>query len=188
MDFITLENKGKHDLIKDIIMYPLRINKDASGVLVETLRSDWKEIYGEGRGFAMQYYSVTDSGVARDEDTWHYHLMQEDRFLVAQGAIVAAVADNRKEASTNGMLNLFYMEANVDPYILLIPKKTLHGFLVVSKTPAILLNFPTKLYNPQDEKRIPYSDTGIKFSTKDLFSWSNVRTEFSNNISLISTK
>src|SRR3989344_9324220 len=163
MDFITLENKGKHDLIKDIIMYPLRINKDASGVLVETLRSDWKGIYGYGREFAMQYYSVTGSGVARDGDVWDHHFMQEDRFLVVQGAIITAAADNREGSPTNGLLNLFYMEAYSDPYILLIPKKTLHGFLVVSKVPAILLNFPTKLYNPKDEKRIPYSDTGIKF-------------------------
>src|SRR3989344_4245902 len=152
MDFITLKNKGR--LIQDLIMHPLRVNKDASGLLVETLRTDWKEIYGPGREFAMQYYSVTESGVARDEDTWHYHLMQEDRFLVAQGAIIAAVADNRQESSTNGLLNLFYMEAYTNPYILLIPKKTLHGFVVVSKNPAILLNFPTQLYDPQDESRI----------------------------------
>ena len=38
-------------------MHPLKINRDKSGILVETLRSDWKEIYGKGREFAMQYFS-----------------------------------------------------------------------------------------------------------------------------------
>lgn len=164
-------------------MYPLKVNKDASGVLVETLRTDWKEIYGHGREFTMQYYSLTTSGIARDEDTWHYHEMQEDRFLVVQGAIVTAVVDNRKGSSTNGLLNIFYMDANTDPYILLIPKNTLHGFLVVSKTPAILLNFPTKIYNPQDERRMSHSEAKIKFPDDTLFSWELIRNEFEALIS-----
>lgn len=183
MNFITLKNKDTNELIKDVITYPLKINKDVSGVLVETVRSDWEEIYGSGREFAMQYYSVTAHGIARDEDIWHYHLMQEDRFLVVQGAIIAAVADFRKESPTNGLLNLFYMEANTDPYILLIPKKTLHGFLVVSKMPAILLNSPTKLYNPQDEKRMNHSRAKIKFPNDTLFSWELIRNKFKTLIS-----
>lgn len=178
MDLVTLDNKSSNKLIKDTVMYPLKINKDASGILVETLRSDWKDIYGKGREFAMQYYSITESGIARDEDVWHYHLMQEDRFLVVQGEIVVAVADNRRESLTNGMLNLFYMQASRDPYILLVPKNTLHGFLVVSRIPAILLNFPTQIYNPQDEKRINYSEAKVKFSSGTLFSWELIRNEF----------
>lgn len=175
MDFITLKNKNKNKLIQDVLMHPLKVNKDTSGLLVETLRTDWKEIYGEGRKFAMQYYSVTPNGKARDEDTWHYHLLQEDRFLVVSGAIVTAIADNRQNSSTNGLLNLFYMEAHRDPYILLIPKKTLHGFMVVSKTSATLLNYPTALYNPKDELRITYSKVNIKKSNGSLFSWESVR-------------
>lgn len=178
MDFVTLKDKNSNKLIQDIIMYPLKVNKDASGVLVETLRTDWKEIYGPGRKFAMQYYSITPSGIARDEDTWHYHLLQEDRFLVVQGSIVTAIADNRQDSPTHGLLNLFYMQADKDPYILLIPKKTLHGFLVVSKIPAILLNFPTKLYNSKDEKRISYSEAQIQLPIGGLFSWNEVREEF----------
>lgn len=183
MNLVTLKNKNNIKLIKDVILHPLKINKDISGLLVETLRTDWSGIYGKGREFAMQYYSVTDSGIARDENIWHYHKMQEDRFLVVQGSIVVAVADSRTESPTNGLLNLFHMEAYTDPYILLIPKETLHGFMVVSKTPAILLNFPTKLYNPKDEKRIPYPEVKIKLPNLSLFSWNNVREEFSKRSS-----
>lgn len=175
MDFITLKNRENNKLIKDIILYPLKINKDTSGVLVETLRVDWKGIYGPGREFAMQYYSITESGVARDEDVWHYHLTQEDRFLVVQGDIVAAIADNRGGSTTNGLLNLFYMQADKDPYILLVPKKTLHGFMVVSEKPAILLNYPTKIYNPQEEVRVPYNEVRIKFPDGSLFAWNRIK-------------
>lgn len=179
MDLITLENKDQKKLIKDVLLFPLKINKDASGVLVETLRSDWKEIYGTGREFAMQYYSVTPSGMARDENVWHYHpTVQEDRFLVVQGSIVAAVADNREGSETRGLLNLFYMQADKNPYILLIPRKTLHGFLVVSNEPAIMLNFPTALYNSKEEGRIPYKEAQVKDNEGgSLFSWQKVRQE-----------
>ncbi len=178
MDFITLQNRENHQLIQDLFLHPLKINKDASGTLVETLRSDWEGIYGPGREFAMQYYSRTPAGLARDESVWHYHpTTQEDRFLVIEGRIVVAVADNREDSKTRGLLNLFYMRADKDPYIVLIPKKTLHGFMVVSNEDAILLNFPTSLYNPSEEERVPYENAGIKLSDGTSFSWDLVRTQ-----------
>lgn len=176
MDFITLNSENDAKLIEGVLTYPLKINRDASGVLVETLRTDWKGIYGKDREFAMQYYSVTPSGIARDENVWHYHpTVQEDRFLVIQGSIVVAVADNRSDSLTRRALNLFYMRSDKDPYILLIPKRTLHGFMVVSKEPAILLNFPTALYNPKEEGRIPYKEVNVKLDNGSLFSWTKVR-------------
>lgn len=176
MEFITLSNKGSVRLIKDVILYPLKINSDESGVLVETLRSDWPVIYSKDRKFAMQYYSITPSGVARDENTWHYHpTIQEDRFIVVSGAIVVAIADNRKKSPTVGLLNLFYMQAKKDPYILLVPAKTLHGFLVVSSKEAIILNYPTALYNSKEEGRLSFNKENIKFSNGQLFTWQKVR-------------
>lgn len=176
MEFITLKNKDNFKLIQDVLIYPLKVNKDESGILVETLRRDWPEIYGKDREFFMQYFSITNSGVARDENVWHYHpTIQEDRFLVVSGEIIVALADSREDSSTKGLLNLFRMNYQTDPYILLIPKKTLHGFMVVSKEPAILLNFPTALYNPKEEGRIPYEEVDIKLPDKSLFSWESVR-------------
>ncbi|MEK7450493.1 MAG: dTDP-4-dehydrorhamnose 3,5-epimerase family protein [Patescibacteria group bacterium] len=176
MEFINILNKNKFTLIKDVIMHPLKINKDESGVLVETLRTDWHDIYGKDRRFAMQYYSVTPGGIARDEKIWHYHpSVQEDRFLVVQGTIIVAVADQRANSVTKGLLNLFHMESDGNPYILLIPKETLHGFLVISKESAMLLNFPTTLYNPKEEGRISYEKAQVKLPDGSLFSWDSVR-------------
>ncbi|MBI2031257.1 MAG: dTDP-4-dehydrorhamnose 3,5-epimerase family protein [Candidatus Levybacteria bacterium] len=182
IEFIDFKNKDSADLIKDVFLYPLKINSDESGVLVETLRIDWKEIYGKKREFFMQYYSVTPPGTARDEDVWHYHpTVQDDRFIVVQGATVVAIADNREESPTKGLLNLFHMQSDIDPYILLIPKKTLHGFLVVSQKPAILLNFPTALYNPEEEERLPFDRAGIKFPDDTFFNWDIIRKLFNTN-------
>lgn len=181
MKFITLSNKDSAHLVKDVLMHPLKVNRDESGILVETLRADWKGIYGKGREFAMQYFSVTQSGIARDETVWHHHPRQEDRFLVAQGEIIVAVADNRQDSKTFGLLNLFHMKADTNPYILLIPKGTLHGFMVVSRSSAVLLNFPTFLYNPSEEQRLPHREAKIKNSEGSLFLWDQVRRKFSLN-------
>jgi dTDP-4-dehydrorhamnose 3,5-epimerase len=181
MDLITLSNKDNIKLIKDVAMHPYKVNEDASGVLVETIRKDWHDVYGQGREFFMQYYSETPSGVARDESVWHYHpTIQDDRFSVIKGEIVVAIGDNRGDSETKGLLNLFYINARKDPYMVLIPRRTLHGFMVVSKEPAILINFPTGLYNPKEEGRIPYQDAQMKMSNGTPFSWDLVRKEFPN--------
>jgi dTDP-4-dehydrorhamnose 3,5-epimerase len=176
MNFITLKNISKTKLIEDIVVRPLKVNRDESGILIETLRTDWKDVAGPGREFEMQYYSVTDSCVARDEDVWHYHPTgQEDRFIVTQGRIITAIADNREDSETKGLLNLFIMDAIEDPYLLLVPKKTLHGFMVVSEGPATLLNFPTRLYDPKEEGRIQYQEAKVKIENGELFAWDKVR-------------
>ena len=179
MEFITLENKDSQKLIKDIVVHPYKVNKDESGILIETLRKDWQDIYGPGREFFMQYYSETPSGLARDEDVWHYHpTIQDDRFSVIKGEIIVAVCDNREDSETFGLLNLFHINGRVNPYLLLIPRKTLHGFMVVSQEPAVLINFPTGLYNPEEEQRIPYAEAQAKLLDGTLFSWDKVRAQF----------
>jgi len=179
MEFITLANKDSVFLIKDVVVHPYNVNEDSSGVLVETMRKDWGDVYGQGREFFMQYYSETASGVARDENIWHYHpTIQDDRFSVIKGEIVVAIGDNRKDSETNGLLNLFYINARKDPYMVLIPRRTLHGFMVVSKEPAILINFPTGLYSLQEEGRVSYEEAQVKMPDSTLFSWDLVREKF----------
>jgi len=181
MKFVTLENYKTSKLIKDVILHPYKVNQDASGILVETMRKDWNDIYNDGREFFMQYYSETPPGLARDENVWHYHpTTQDDRFSVVKGEIVVAIGDNREDSETKGLLNLFYINARKDPYIVLIPRRTLHGFMVVSKISAILINFPTGLYNSQEEGRIPYAQENVKTETRELFNWDLVRKEFPN--------
>lgn len=63
-------------------------------------------------------------------------------------------------------------------YLLLIPKNVLHGFCVVSKKPAILLNFPTRLYDPNDEGRIPHKKLTVKFADGTRFTWKTVLEQF----------
>lgn len=181
LSFVTLANR--QNLIGDVLLYPLKVNQDERGTLVETLRTDWKDIFDPIKlPFAMQYFSTTAAGIARDENRWHFHKFQEDRFGVIQGDIVVALYDARKNSKTYQKLNLVKMgelEGDEGQFLLLIPKEVLHCYLVVSKKPAILVNFPTKLYSPDDEGRIDFSQVGAKFNNGTDFSWNIVR-EFFN--------
>lgn len=153
--YLTIDNQ--RDLIDGVILRKLAIHKDPTGSLVETLRSDWQDVFNQkDLAFSMQYLSITPSGIIRDEDKWHAHKFQKDRFICISGRIVTAIYDPRENSKSKGQLNLFLMGPAKDEemFMVVIPQQTYHGFLVVSKEAGFLLNFPTKLYNLEDEGRV----------------------------------
>ncbi|MCR4325008.1 MAG: dTDP-4-dehydrorhamnose 3,5-epimerase family protein [Candidatus Curtissbacteria bacterium] len=171
MNFKYLDTENQEGLIDGVILRKLIIHKDESGSLVETMRRDWQDVLDEKEmPFAMQYMSITPPGLARDENQWHVHKHQFDRFICASGKIVTAIYDSRENSKTKDKLNLFIMSPQKDEemFMVVIPKETYHGFMVVSKENGYLLNFPTKLYNPEDEGRIP----------NNQFDWNKVREDF----------
>ena len=145
--YTTLPNQ--QGLIEDVILRKLTIHKDESGTLVETLRRDWQDVFDdEGLNFSMQYLSITPSGLVRDKDKWHVHKKQKDRFICVSGKIVTALYDPREGSKTKSQTDLFLMgpEKQGEMYMVVIPQDVYHGFMVVSKEPGYLLNFPTQLY------------------------------------------
>ena len=153
--YITLPNQ--QGLIEDVILRKLTIHKDESGTLVETLRRDWQDVFDdEGLNFSMQYLSITPSGLVRDKDKWHVHKKQKDRFICVSGKIVTALYDPREGSKTKSQTDLFLMgpEKQEEMYMVVIPQDVYHGFMVISKEPGYLLNFPTQLYTGEDEGRV----------------------------------
>ncbi|MBI2009759.1 MAG: dTDP-4-dehydrorhamnose 3,5-epimerase family protein [Candidatus Chisholmbacteria bacterium] len=180
----TLDNKNNYPLIHDVIIHPFKVNRDPRGTLTEALKTTWEDVYSEkDMPFTQMYFSETESGVSRDVDQWHIHPSgQQDRFFVIQGTIVTAVYDNRDASPTKGTVNLFLMgdtENDTGQYMLVIPKQTHHGYVVVSQTPAILGNFPTRLYDPKEEGRTSMSE--VKLPDGSIFSWEEVK-EAANEI------
>jgi dTDP-4-dehydrorhamnose 3,5-epimerase len=174
----TLKNQKTYPLIHDVVIRPLKVNRDNRGTLTETLKTVWPDVYHHQKApFAQMYFSATKPGVARDVDQWHYHPGgQQDRFFVITGDIVTAIYDVRKSSPTKGTLNLFSMgesQGNQGQYLLMVPPRTHHGYVVVSKKPAILGNFPTRLYDPKEELRILFKD--LPLSDGSIFSWEKVK-------------
>jgi len=174
--------KNQENLIEGVVLHKLKINSDPRGTLVEALKADWTDVYDPQKlPFAMQYFSVTKPNVARDEDLWHVHKFQTDRFVVISGDIVVAIFDPRSGSKTYGVLNLFPMGMTFggdNQFLLLIPLDTYHGFLTIGAKEVALENFPTKLYNPSDEGRVRYSEAQVKLADGTPFSWDLVRQNF----------
>jgi dTDP-4-dehydrorhamnose 3,5-epimerase len=166
-------------LIRDVVIRPLRVNRDPRGTLVESLKQSWSDLYHPtDRPFAQHYFSTTLPGVARDEDRWHVHEHQEDRFSVVIGDIVVAIYDPRPDSPTRGQINLFRLgESNGDEgqFAVLVPRRCYHGFVAVGATPAILQNFPTREYDPADEGRVPFAEAGAALPDGTIFTWDLLR-------------
>jgi dTDP-4-dehydrorhamnose 3,5-epimerase len=164
--------------IDGVVVRGLRVNRDPRGTLTELLRADWPDVFGAAMPFAQVYTSTTQPGVARDEDKWHVHRHQTDRFYCVAGRIVVAIADMRQDSPTRGRVLLVELAAGDDapaPLLVTIPPGTLHGFVVTSDTPATLLNFPNRLYDPADEGRTPFAEAGVALSDGTPFSYDLVR-------------
>jgi len=176
-DLVVRDQRGTGQ-IDGVVLRDLIVNRDPRGTLTELLRRDWPTVYGDEMPFAQVYTSTTAPGVARDEDRWHVHQHQTDRFYCLAGRIVVVIADNRPGSPTSGQIMLVELAAGEDaPAALMvtIPPGTLHGFVVTSQTPAMLANFPNRLYNPDDEGRTPFSEAGVVLPDGTPFSYDLVR-------------
>lgn len=149
-------------LIEGVDLKQLKKNVDERGYLCELLRKDWP-LFKE---FAMAYFSVTHPGVVR---AWHRHprTKQEDRMTIIQGTAKIVVYDDREDSSTKGLVNEFDIGED-NPSLLKIPGECWHGFKALGVTPAILINFPTKLYDYErpDEERLPPDTDKIPYDWK----------------------
>ncbi len=144
-------------MIHGIDTRTLQVNADERGHLVEMFRSDWDEFDPDP---AMSYYSLTYPGIIR---AWHRHTRgQIDYFVCPKGRIKIAVYDDRDDSPTQGELDTFVIGEH-SPQLVRVPGDCWHGFKAIGDEPALLINFPTNLYdyeNP-DEERLPYDTDKI---------------------------
>ena len=139
------------NMLKGIIIEPLKRFNDERGSFMELMRQDWKEILKEDR-FIQANFSISYPGVIR---AWHRHLRgQTDYFIVLKGALKICVYDEEKK-ELNEIISI-----GQDPQIVRVPGHYWHGFKVISNETAWLLYFTTKLYNynDPDEERRPWND------------------------------
>ena len=169
--------------IAGISAVPRTVHQDPRGLLVETLRADDAAI--EGHRFAMSYTSVTVPGEYRDRDRWHLHRRQTDRFVVPLGEMILALLDRREGSPTRGVLDVLRMQgadyaAPAAPSggtrrtdLVPIPPGVLHCIGNLSDRPFVLVNYPTELYDPADELRVPFAEAPVE-SIGGPFAWERV--------------
>lgn len=154
---VKVKTKIQKGLIQGVQVKRLKLIPDERGYLMEMLRSDWPEF----DKFAQSYVTGCYPRVIK---AWHYHKKQWDRFVCVQGMAKVVLYDPREKISTRGFVNEFHM-GPLNPMLIKIPPMVYHGFTAEGNQPALIVNFPTELYNYEhpDEHRVPYNDPSIPY-------------------------
>ena len=144
-------------MIDGVVVKPLRVIPDERGFLMEMLRSD-DEVFER---FGQAYVTAAYPGVVKG---WHYHRKQTDHFVCVNGMAKVVLYDARENSPTRGQVQEFFMGER-NPILLKIPPLVMHGFKAIGTTMAMIVNFPTELYNYQepDEHRVPWDSKEIPY-------------------------
>lgn len=146
-------------MIHDVELKELEINSDVRGHLTEIWRSDWEFYAGEDEP-AMSYVSETYPGIIR---AWHrHHCGQIDHFVVLSGKAKVGIYDDREGSPTQGELDTYIIGEN-NTNAIRVPGDCWHGFKAIGDERALMINFPTNLYDydDPDEERLPYDTDRI---------------------------
>jgi dTDP-4-dehydrorhamnose 3,5-epimerase len=147
------------ELIAGVRVQPLPLWPDDRGYFLEVMRM------GQGlpAGFPAESTQVSAAlSYPGTVKAFHFHRRQTDCWVPVQGMLQVALVDLRKESSTFGARNTFYV-GSLRPWQLLIPPGVAHGYKVIGADPAVLVYVTNRFYDPQDEGRIPYNDPQIQY-------------------------
>lgn len=131
-------------------------HRDERGFFREIVRVT-SDIFEEG--FGQWSHSLMHPGVIK---AWHVHQRQIDWWYVASGVLKVALHDLRKESSTYRVTAELLLGENYPPRLLKIPAGVAHGCRCLSG-PANLFYITSRIYDPEDEGRIPHDDPEIGY-------------------------
>jgi dTDP-4-dehydrorhamnose 3,5-epimerase len=135
----------------------LRVIPDERGFLMEMLRSD-DELFER---FGQAYITAVYPGVVKG---WHYHRKQTDHFVCVRGMAKVVLYDSREDSPTHGQVQEFFI-GDRNPMLVKIPPLVMHGFKAVGNEMAMIINFPTELYDYRDpdEYRVAWDSPDIPY-------------------------
>lgn len=138
-------------VLKDLVTYP-----DERGYFREIIRvtDDFFE-----EGFGQWAHSMMYAGVAK---AWHIHKIQIDWWYVASGVLKVALHDTRKESPTYRETMDFFLGDHQPAKVVRVPPGVAHGCKAIHG-PVHLFYITSKIYNPEDEGRIPHDDPAIGY-------------------------
>ncbi len=144
-------------MIEGVVLKPLRVIPDERGFLMEMLRSDDEIFERFGQAYITACYPQVVKG-------WHYHRKQTDHFVCVRGMAKVVLYDQRDDSPTRGQVQEFFIGER-NPALLKIPPLVMHGFKAIGQEMAMIINFPTELYNYQepDEYRVPWDSKDIPY-------------------------
>jgi len=107
-------------MIQDVSLIKINRHPDQRGAFTEIFRSEWGTLLKP-----VQWSFVTSNkNVLRG---MHYHHRHDEYFYLIHGHCLVALADIRKNSSTENAHSLFELFSN-DPVALIFPRGLIHGW------------------------------------------------------------
>jgi dTDP-4-dehydrorhamnose 3,5-epimerase len=144
-------------MIDGVVVKELKTNPDERGFFREVVRVT-DEFFGEG--FGQFSHSLMYPGVAK---AWHIHKTQVDWWYVPVGNLKVGLHDLRQNSSTKGQTQEVFMGENYGAKVLKIPPGVAHGCKVLGGV-THLFYITSKVYDPDEEGRIPHNDPKIGYN------------------------
>ena len=146
-------------MIHDLEVARLDVNATEYGSLVECQRTDWDVVHPDPE------MATAETVFPDTVRAWQRHPeSQVDHLTVPRGQIELAVYDDREDSPTSGETDSFVI-GEKSPALVRIPVGVWHGYEVLGPEPALVLNFPSELYDyyepdketlPADTDEIPH--------------------------------
>ena len=147
------------ELIAGVRIERLQLWPDDRGYFLEVMRQ------GQGLGAELGNSSLQVSCALNYPGAikaLHYHFEQTDLWAPVQGQLQVCLFDLRTSSPTFGACNTLYV-GTLQPWQILIPPGVGHGYKVIGPDPAVLCYITNRIYNPDDEGRIPYNDPDLNY-------------------------
>lgn len=146
-------------LIDGVLVKPLSLWPDDRGWFLEVAR------IGQGAVSAFDPATTQVSSALSYPGTikaFHFHRHQTDYWVPVAGMLQVVLVDLRRGSKTWGVKNTLYV-GSLRSWSIIIPPGVGHGYKVVGGDPAVLVYVTNRVYNPEDEGRIPYNDPSIRY-------------------------
>jgi dTDP-4-dehydrorhamnose 3,5-epimerase len=137
--------------IKKLVRHP-----DERGYFEEVIRNT-DEFFKDG--FGQLSHTFMEHGVVK---AWHVHESQVDWWFCVTGKIKAVLYDTRKDSPTYKKVDEYILGTEPDNIVVKIPAGVAHGMKVL-EGPCHFVYATSKVYNPEEEGRISYTDPDIGY-------------------------
>jgi dTDP-4-dehydrorhamnose 3,5-epimerase len=143
-------------MIEGVVIKELVTNVDERGHFRELIRVT-DDFFKEG--FGQLSHALVHAGVAK---AWHIHKIQIDWWYVATGTLRVALHDTRPDSPTYRETMEFLLGEQLPGKVVRVPTGVAHGFKCLAG-PCHMFYVTSKVYNPEDELRIPHDDPAIGY-------------------------
>lgn len=163
---VTPVGESVQPLLDGVSLWEIKTHVDERGSLFELFDERWG---WSKEPLVYSYVCTVRPGITKG---WGFHLEHEDRYAILFGDVEVVLYDERSDSSTKGQVCKVVLSES-RRQLLNIPAQVWHAVRNLGGRDAVLVNFPTKLFqheNP-DKYRLPLNNDRIPHKFDGARGW-----------------